>query len=89
MTIKYIGDLPDEDGIYLVRVDGVLTVAEVTVFANSEPTWTQLGVDFDHWQYDNKVEYQIEVIVKLNLEMMEEIAKQGYYFLAKVEPKPN
>lgn len=88
MTIQYKGDLPDEDGIYLVRVDGELTVAEATTFANSEPTWAQLGMDYDYWSHSSTA-VEIEVITKLGLEMIEQITKQGYYFVAEVEPKPN
>lgn len=88
MTIKYIGEPPDEDGIFLVRVDGELTVAEVRTSANEEPTWIQIGIDYDCWSYSSAT-IEVEAIVKLNLEMIEQVAKQGYYFLAKVEEKPN
>lgn len=90
MTIKYIGDLPDEDGIYLVRVDGELTVAEAQTYGEGggEPMWAQLGIDYDAWSHGSEV-VKLEVITKLGLEMIEQITKQGYYFVAEVERKPN
>lgn len=73
MTIKYVSTRPDtpipceptEDGFYLLRVDGELTVGEW--FGN----WDQLGVDFDAWTYAPEI-FEIEVIKKLDLE---ELAK--------------
>lgn len=70
MTIKYLTAPPDEDGIYLVRVNGELTVAEATVdrFAK-EGYWNQIGSDYDVWRYSS-VEYQIEVIACLKLDKL-------------------
>lgn len=85
MTIKYIGDPPDDEGYYLVRVDG--EQLEVALFGESLG-WLQVGNDYDVWSYSGAT-IEIETIVKLDLDMIEQVAKQGYYFLAKVEPKPN
>lgn len=72
MTIKYITSrsdvpvpcAPAEDGFYLLRVDGELTVGE---WYGSN--WEQLGVDYDAWTYSPEI-FEIEVIRKLDLEAL-------------------
>jgi hypothetical protein len=85
MTIKYIGEPPSDEGYYLVRADG--KQLEVALFGESLG-WLQIGNDYDAWSHSSAT-IEIEAIVKLDLDMIEQVAKQGYYFLAKVEPKPN
>lgn len=64
MTIKYIGKTPDDEGYYLVRVDG--KHLEVALFGEGLG-WLQIGNDYDAWQYTT-AEHQIEVIKRLDLE---------------------
>lgn len=64
MTIQYKGDAPTENGVYLVRSNGELTVAEQCC-----GNWEQLGIDYDVWQF-SCVDYEIEVIKKLDLEAL-------------------
>lgn len=71
MVIKYVSERPDvpcpcqpaEDGFYLLRVDGELTVAEW--YGN----WDQMGVDFDAWTYAPEI-FEIEVIRRIDLEAL-------------------
>lgn len=77
MTIKYLNAPPTEDGHYLLRVDpgekfnlDPAEQLEVAVLNGSD--WLPIGADYDYWQYNQRVEYQIEVIRKLDLK---ELAK--------------
>lgn len=65
MTIRYVDGKPVEAGIYLVRCDGELHVAEW----DGSDHWLQLGIDYDVWQYAHSI-YEIEVLKRLNLEAM-------------------
>lgn len=69
MTITYMSNVPTESGVYLVRVDEALDVAE---FDSELEMWMLLGSDYDIWSYSED-SYSVEVIKKLDLE---ELAKQ-------------
>lgn len=60
--IRYTGNPPSEDGHYLVREDGKLTVAEY-----ESGTWHQLCADYDMWEYSSAT-YTIEIVCRLDLE---------------------
>lgn len=69
MSILYKGAPPTEAGLYVVRLmpGNELRVAE---FDNGD--WQQFGIDYDCWQYGN-VEYEIEVLHRLNLQALVEL----------------
>lgn len=88
MTIKYVGEPPTEDGYYLLRVDDGLNfnqspndLLEIAYFRGD--TWEQTGSDYDYWQYDQRTEYQIEVIAKLDLDTLAKTIENGTCICAK------
>ena len=64
MTIRYTEKsmLFTDDGFYLVKVDGELTVAEW-----NNGTWSQIGADYDVWEHSYGTTFDVEVICRLDL----------------------
>lgn len=60
--------VPEAGEHYVVEVDGERTIGEcLSVDLDGTVTWSQIGIDYDIWQYTNRGALPVKVLAHLDL----------------------